>query len=314
MLWFIIGAAILLALFLLVFIPFLMVFYVPTRKKLSPGEYDLPKGAPYEPYYKDMIRWTDEVRAMKYTDYSISSRDGLTLRARYYEYEKGAPVELLFHGYRGSGERDMCGAVRRCHALGRSAFIIDQRAHGTSDGHITTFGIRERYDCVDWVNFAVRTFGEDVKLMITGISMGAATVMMALGEPLPENVVCALADCGYTSSREIIRKVLSDLHLPRWFFYPIIRLGARLFGGFDLEGYSSLMGVGSSSLPIIFIHGDADTFVPSYMSEELYKASASVCKDIYIAKGADHGVAFPCDTGTYFAHLSAFEERCGAFK
>ena len=307
-------AAILLFAFLTVLVCFLLVFYSPKRKKLGSDEYGIPKGKIYEEFRDDIIRWTKDIRNMPREELSITSRDGLTLRGRYYEYKKGAPIEIMFHGYRGYSERDLCGGVHRCFHLKRNALIVDHRASGISDGHIITFGIKERFDCIDWVNFAIEKFGKSSKIMITGISMGAATVMMALGEELPENVVCALADCGYTSPKEIIRKVLRDLHLPSVIFYPIIKLGARIFGGFNLEECSAIDGVKKSRIPIIFIHGDVDTFVPCGMSERLYELSAAEHKKLVIVKGAGHGLAFPKDLDGYYAALSEFEQDCRCFE
>lgn len=293
---------------------FFLVFYSQKRKPLRPDEFAIPEGEIYEVFRDDIVGWTKDIRSMPHEELSLISRDGLTLRGRFYEYEKGAPIEILFHGYRGNAERDLCGGVHRCFALGRSALIVDHRASGTSDGHIITFGIKERFDLVDWVNLVTERFGKDAKIMITGISMGAATVMMALGENLPENVVCALADCGYTSPKEIIKKVLGDLHLPSAIFYPLIKLGARIFGRFNLEEYSPLEGVRESKIPVIFIHGDDDNFVPCEMSKRLYEECASEQKRLVFINGAGHGLAFPKDKEGYCKALEDFENECRAFK
>ena len=303
-------SGILLLIFLMTLICFLLVFYSPKRKPLGENEFEIPKGEIYEVYREDMIGWTKEIRAMKREDVSITSRDGLTLRGYYYEYSKDAPVEILFHGYRGNAERDLCGAVHRCFNLGRSALIVDHRASGRSDGHVITFGIKERLDALLWVDFAIKKFGGDVKLIITGISMGAATVMMTLGENLPKNVISALADCGYTSPEEIIKKVLRDLHLPAWLFYPFIKLGARVFGGFDLEEASAIEGVKKCKIPIIFIHGAADGFVPCDMSRRLYELCRAPKKKLVTVEGVDHGLAFPADREGYYRALREFEEEC----
>ena len=303
-------SGILLLIFLMTLICFLLVFYSPKRKPLGENEFEIPKGEIYEVYREDMIGWTKEIRAMSREDVSITSRDGLTLRGYYYEYSKDAPVEILFHGYRGNAERDLCGAVHRCFNLGRSALIVDHRASGRSDGHVITFGIKERLDALLWVDFAIKKFGGDVKLIITGISMGAATVMMTLGENLPKNVISALADCGYTSPEEIIKKVLRDLHLPAWLFYPFIKLGARVFGGFDLEEASAIEGVKKCKIPIIFIHGSADGFVPCDMSRKLYELCRAPKKKLVTVEGVDHGLAFPADREGYYRALREFEEEC----
>ena len=299
------GAVILFLIFTLVC--FLLVFYSRKRKPLLPGEYEIPKGRIYEPYREDIIAWTEEMRSLAHERLSITSHDGLNLCAKYYEYKKGAPVEILFHGYRGSSERDLCGGVHRCRMLGRNALIVDQRAAGESDGHVITFGIKERLDCKRWIDFAVEKFGEDTEIIITGISMGAATVMMALEDELPRQVVCALADCGYTSPKDIIKKVLRDLRLPVCIFYPVIRLAARLFGRFDLEETSALRGVKNCKIPIIFIHGEDDNFVPCDMTKNLYSVSTAPKKRLYTVPGAGHGLAFPCDRENYYRALKEFE-------
>jgi len=204
----------------------------------------------------------------------------------------------------------LCGGVYRCERLGRNALIVNHRAAGNSDGHIISFGINERRDLLRWIDFANEKFGTDTKIIITGISMGAATVLMAAGEKLPDNVICALADCGYTSPKEIIKKVMRDMRLPATLFYPFIKLGARLFGRFNLEEASPIEAVKRASVPIIFVHGDTDDFVPYSMAEELYAACASK-KKLITAKGAGHGLAFPADEEGYLRAVSEFSSEIG---
>ena len=289
------------------FFCFLLTFYSGKRKPLPEGEYEIPKGNVYEEFREDMINWQKSLRKMECECFEIRSRDGLTLRGKYYEYEKGAPLEIMFHGYRGNAERDLSGGVERCFKLKRNTLIVSQRAHGDSDGHVITFGYKERYDCLDWIDFAVKHFGEDQKILITGISMGASTVLMAAGETLPPSVLCVLADCGYSSTRDIIRKVLGDINLPAPVFYPLVRLGAILFGGFDPNKCNPIDAVKRCTIPIIFIHGDEDDFVPSYMSEKMYEVCPTP-KAIYIASGAGHGLAFPKDQEKYYDEVRAFEK------
>lgn len=310
--WILLGAlgGVALILLLTALICFFRVFYSPKRKPLGPDEYDIPPGKIYEPFREGMIGWMKDIRTMPHEDVEVTSFDGLTLRGRYYECRKGAPMEILFHGYQGNSERDLCGGVRRCFALGRNALIVDQRACGRSDGHVITFGINERRDCLSWVNFAVEHFGKDVKIGITGISMGAATVMMAAAEEtLPENVIFALADCGYSSAREIIQKIMREMRLPVWLLYPFVRLGARLFGRFDLEETSPMEAVKKSRVPIIFFHGDTDDFVPCDMSRALFEACTAK-KRLVIVPGAGHGLAFPMDQENYLNELRIFQNEC----
>lgn len=291
------------------FVCFMMVFYSPKRKELGPDEYEIPEGDIYEVYREDMIAWTKEIHSMPYTEHEVRSFDGLTLRGRYYEYEAGAPIELLFHGYKGYAERDLSGGVERCFRLGRSVMLIDQRAAGRSDGHVISFGINERRDCQAWVDYAIEHFGSGVKLIIGGVSMGAATVMMAAGDPLPKNVIGVLADCGYTSVEEIIKKVVKEMGLPVRIFYPFIKLGARIFGHFNLEETSPLEAMKKCTLPIVFVHGDTDAFVPYDMSVRLCEACASEKKTLITIKGAGHGLAFPVDRDGYVNALKEVRDK-----
>ena len=135
--------------------------------------------------------------------------------------------------------------------------------------------------------------------------------MMAAGEKLPDNVVCVLADCGYSSAREIIKKVIKDMKLPPDIIYPFVRLGARMFGHFSLEETSPIEAVKKSSIPIIFIHGDTDDFVPCEMSERLYRACSYKHKRFVSVKGAGHGLAFPVDKEGYLNALREFQKDCG---
>ena len=151
LLWLCIAAALVL---LFSFVCYRLVFYVPPRPPVKSDAVPLPKGAVYEPFHEQMTRWILEMRDMPAEEFHIRSFDGLDLYAHFYEYAPGAPVELMFHGYRGSAERDMAGGVQRCFALGRSAMLVDQRCSGKSGGSAITFGIWEHQDCIDWANFA----------------------------------------------------------------------------------------------------------------------------------------------------------------
>ena len=285
------------------------VFYAPPRTPMAADEYEIPPGEIYEVYRDKMVNWMKETRAMPCERVSITSFDGLTLRGRYYEYAKGAPVEILFHGYQGTSERDLCGGVQRCFALGRNALLVDQRASGESDGHIITFGVLERKDCLKWIDFIIEKLGKDTKVLLGGVSMGAATVLMAAGEALPDNVVCALGDCGYSSAKEIIQKIVKDMGLPPKLVYPFIRLGAKLFGHFNLEETSPVKAMETCKIPVILLHGDEDAFVPFEMSEQIY-AACKTAKRLVTVPGAGHGLAFPKDEAGYIAALREFEQEC----
>ena len=300
----IIIAVILIATLATAYVCFFRIFYSP-RKKCE-DEFPIPDGNAYAERREQLIAWVKGARELPHTDVSITSSDRLKLCGKYYEYKKGAPLEILFHGHRGSAERDLSGGVYRCFELGHNALIVDHRASGHSEGKVITFGIKERRDCVDWVNFAINNIDADAKIIITGISMGAATVMMMSAMDLPSNVVGVLADCGYTSSEDIIKKVMRDMKLPADLLYPFARLGARLFGGFDLDEFSPIEAMKKCRLPIIFFHGDADSYVPCYMSEQNFEACVSEKKRLVIIEGAEHGLCFPAAMEKYVTELGDF--------
>ena len=118
--------------------------------------------------------------------------------------------------------------------------LPDHAAHGRSEGKYLSFGIKESRDCLAWIDFLIDHFGADVKIILTGISMGAATVVMAGGEELPPNVIGILADCGYSTPKEIMEKVIREMGLPPKLSYPFVKLAARIFGHFDLEETSPM--------------------------------------------------------------------------
>ena len=287
------------------FVCFRMAFYISDEEKRENALRILPPGKEYLAYHDMMRDWQKELTAFSCEMFTICSFDGLTLRGKYYEQFPGAPIELMFHGYRGNAHRDLCGGVQRCFACGRNALIVDQRASGDSEGNIISFGINERKDCLSWVDFMVEHFGSDVKIILTGISMGGATVLMAAGEELPDNVIGVLSDCGYSSPKEIICKVIGQMKLPAKICYPFVRLGARLFGHFDLEETSPVETLKRCKLPVLFAHGDADDFVPCQMSIDMYNGYNGP-KYLYTAPGAGHGLAFPADQDKYVKALGEF--------
>lgn len=300
-----VAAVILLAVLVIAYVCYRMAFYVPCRTPLPEEVVELPKGRIYEPFRQMITDWTLETRAMPREELYINSFDGLKLHGRYYEYKPGAPIELMLHGYRSTAERDLAGGVQRCFKLGHSALIVDQRCSGESEGNVISFGINEHRDCLSWVSFMLTRFGPDVKIILAGISMGASTVLMAAGKKLPENVIGVLADCGYDTAKNIIKAVIHKMGLPPSLAYPFVKLGARLYGHFDLEETSALEAMKTCNIPVILFHGEADTFVPCSMSRNIYDACTSK-KMLVTVPGAGHGLSYPTAPERYCQALKEF--------
>ncbi|MBE7056008.1 MAG: alpha/beta hydrolase [Ruminococcaceae bacterium] len=289
------------------FICFLLTFYSPKRK-INPEKLDIPDGEIYEPYRPQMEKWILDTRNLPCINCEIKSFDGLTLRGKYFEYEKGAPIELMLHGYRGTSERDLSGGVFRCFHLKRNVLIVDQRGCAYSDGNVITFGVNESKDCLSWINFIIETFGKDVKIILTGISMGASTVIMASGMDLPENVVHILADCGFSSQKDIIKKVIKQIKLPANLLYPFVKAGAKIFGHFNLEEISPVEAIKKCKVPVIFFHGTSDDFVPWEMSKINYEACPTH-KKLVLMPDLGHGLCFPGKMDEYYKALNEFMDE-----
>ncbi len=286
---------------------YFLVFYSPNRRQRAEDDYDLPEGEEYKPFYPQIIEWIKRSRATPHKNVEIITFDGLTLRGRYYEFSPDTPIEIMMHGYRGNLERDLSGGIFRALNIGHSVLVYDHRGAGKSDGNTLTFGINESKDCRRWIDFVLREINPDAKIILSGVSMGAATAMITSGfDDLPQNIVGIVADCGYTSAKEIIKKVIKEMKLPPNLLYPFVKLGARIFGGFDLEEFSPNEQVKKSKIPTIFVHGDADFFVPKEMSERNFRDCGADKKELYIVEGAAHGLGFMVAGDDYLEKLHEF--------
>ena len=299
-----------LAVFAVVFITsaicFFKIFYSPKRKPRAEDDYELPPGKEYEPFYPQMIEWTKAARALPHRKVEIKTFDGLTLRGRYYETSPDAPIELMMHGYHGNLERDLSGGIFRALNIGHSVVVFDHRGSGLSVGKVISFGINESRDCRRWIDYILTEINGDAKIILSGISMGAATAMITSGYDLPENIIGIIADCGYTSAKDIIKKVIRDMKLPPNILYPFVKLGANIFGGFNIDETSPNEQVRKSKIPTIFVHGDADDFVPIDMSKKNYEDCSAKKKKFLVIGGAGHGLAFPVARDDYLEELHKF--------
>ncbi len=252
---------------------FRFAYYSPHKGQNDP--YMSPSGKPYTPADQPMY---DLIRAMEALPWETV-------------------WQIQMHGYRGHAFRDFCGGNKLAREAGLNTLVVDQRAHGESEGHVISFGIQERWDCLAWAEYAAERW-PGVPISLAGVSMGAATVLMASDLPLPEAVKGIIADCGYSSPRAIIKKVCWDL--PKYFrvLYPFTSLSAALFGRFDPDSGSALGAVSNTTLPILLIHGEADAFVPCEMSREIREACASPVR-LETFPGAGHGVSYLSDPERY---------------
>ena len=279
--------------------------------------YHDPMASPYDYADDDQTRKIKSVmdaaiaefEIVPFEEVSITSHDGLKLTGRYYHVAHGAPLEIQCHGYKGNALRDFSGFWPIAKAAGRNVLLINQRCHGGSEGHTITFGILERRDVMSWINYANERFGS-VPILLSGVSMGAATVLMVSGRNLPANVKGIIADCPYDAPSNIIKKVLGqDMGMPVKLVYPLIRLGGILYGKFNLNADSPLEAVTKATVPILLIHGDDDRFVPHSMSCNIHAAALERI-EFHTIPGAGHALNYVTAPETYTEIVNRFTERC----
>lgn len=264
-------------------------FYAP--KPHNEDIYAVPDGEQYEKLGQKMVEISLIMESAACELVSIDGFASTHLEGRLYAYTPGTPIFLAFHGYRSMALRDCAGAFALSQKLGFNILAVDQRSHGGSDGNAITFGIRERYDCLKWIEYINLRFGPDTPIILSGISMGAATVLMASELNLPDNVLCIMADCPYDSPSGIICKVATDRGYPEKLTYPIVVLGAKLFGGLNLLESSASEAVKHAKIPILLIHGEDDRFVPCDMSRRIYKNCTSPAQ-LHTFPNAGHGLCY----------------------
>ncbi len=245
-------------------------------------------------FKNDISKGQKWIEGIPYTEQEIISFDGTKLYGRFYENNGSKTTVLLMHGYRSGPMHDFSCAFKFYFDKGFNLMVPDQRAHGKSGGKFITYGVKERYDAKCWMEHINRII-EDGVIYANGVSMGASTLLMASGLSLPENVKGIIADCGFTSPGAIIKKVIKeDMKLPLFPLYYTTRAVTKLFAGFDFEECSAVTSVKSSSVPILFLHGKSDGFVPFYMGEEIFNATACEKKAVWV-ENADHGCSFMID-------------------
>ena len=282
------------------------VFWIPRGKRTDCR--DIAGNQLYLPYVEQMHRVMDEMEAVPWEEVQITAKDGCRLYGKLHSGFQDAPLVLFFHGYHGSPMWDGYGCFKFCQMHHYNLLLADVRAHGKSRGAAITFGIRERFDCQSWANEMADRFGKNTKLILSGVSMGAASVLMAQELKLPETVEAVVADCGYTAPKEIIKGVLKGPAILKELLYQLTRLSALVLGRFDLEETSALEALKHAGIPTLFIHGSEDTVIRCDMCRKMYDACTAE-KEMVIIEGADHAVSAMKDFSSYESAVYAFLKR-----
>lgn len=253
--------------------------------------------------------------SMPYEEVVIEAEDGAKLTGYYLDapthLKKGkesVPCILCVHGYRSNGIYEFGHFARLYHSQGYSVLLIDERGHGKSGGEYITFGITERYDVLRWLRWLLKKTKGQHPIYLHGLSMGASTVLMAseyITHPMVKGII---ADCGFTSPKEIIECVAKNVtHVPVNILLRYMSLRCKRCGEFDLLTPSTVKALKKNKIPVLFIHGDKDTFVPTIMTRINYDACVAP-KKMLIVKGATHAMSYLKNPKQYKEELLAFIE------
>ena len=214
------------------------------------------------------------------------------------------------HGYRSYGKKEFCGFAQYYLSRGINVFFPDHIASGDSDGSHCTFGYYEKEDCMKWLEYMKDTFGDDIKIILHGVSMGSATVCMMSGkEDLPDNVKFTIADCVFTTAKALFKYKMNELKIPDVGLLRGVNLANKINHGFDFRDIAPVESVAKAKVPMFFVHGKEDNLVPSFMAQELYESCASEYKDILIVSGADHAQAHVGGKQEYEDKIDIFVEK-----
>ena len=273
-----------------------------TRSGASAARTDRMSGTSWG-QYGPMIRGKREVlRAAAREDVYTSSEDGLKLHAIWVPNGLPGKIVICCHGYTSTGMRDFEVVSEYFLRNGFSILFPDARAHGESEGQYMGFGCLDRYDVRCWIRWAAQKCG-DAGILLYGHSLGGATVLMTGGLELPPEVKGIIADCPFTSAKDMFTQVLHTMyHLPAFPILPMANAINRKKAGYGLDDCRSDEEVRKIRVPLLLIHGDADTFVPAEMSEQIYRSSPPGTQ-MLIVHGAGHAQSIYADNKAYEAAL-----------
>ena len=303
--WYIILSIVLGSLVLIVlglcFYLYLRIFYNNIKGK--PETLEPLKGALYSPFADKSRSCIKKALSIPFEQITLKVSRRKKLCARYYFSDEKAPTAILVHGYKGNGIRDFSGGVQEVIKRGNNVLVVDHYGHNLSSGRTITFGVKEKYDVLRWIEY-INKRNNYPDIYLYGISMGAATVLMASGLLLPNNVKAILADCPYKSAKEEIKFIINKMGLKYAPLAPFIHLSAFLFARFSLNKGEVKDYLKYNKLPVLLIHGTTDDVVPVTNSRTLKYEFPYI--DYCEFEGAPHGLSYFVDYEKYSNVLDNF--------
>lgn len=245
----------------------------------------------FQEYMEKSAPLSEWAQEQSYEDVYITARDDIRLHALYFPAENSDNKIVIFHHGYTSKAIDNVNHLKFFHDMGYDALLLDLRAHGESGGKYVGYGVLDRFDTQMWVRYVRERFGNDIRIVLHGTSMGATTALMALGVPeVQKEVSAVIADCGFTSRDEIFAHVVKkNYHLPTFPMMQINNLYSKKAAGYKGNEYSTVDALENNQVPVLFIHGEKDKFVPVWMSKENYRVCGASLKKLLIVENAGHG-------------------------
>ncbi len=260
-------------------------------------------------FWAEIDRCSKALAEKEHENVSIVSRDGVQLVGHWFKQDGAERVVIAMHGWRSSWTKDFGMISDFWFNNGCSVLFVEQRGQNNSGGDYMGFGLVERYDCLDWINWVIEQCGNDIPIYLGGVSMGATTVMMATGLELPQNVHGVVADCGFTSPHAIWKHVANNnLRMPYFMTGIVADAMCKRKINMGTNEYSTLDAMKNCSIPIMFVHGTDDRFVPIRMTYENYKTCAAP-KKIMVVPGAGHGMSYYMAKDEYEAATIEFWKK-----
>ncbi|MBQ6265011.1 MAG: alpha/beta hydrolase [Clostridia bacterium] len=256
----------------------------------------------------ERIIWFNQ---QKFEEFTISNERNQSLKGYLLKADEPSDVYVFCsHGYRCNGKREFRFITKYYHDKGFNVFLVDHQASGQSEGSYIGFGYYEYQDCLTWLNWLINNYGNNIKIILHGVSMGSATVMMMSGsDKLPENVRFIVADCGYTSAWHEFEHNISFLGKAEYIILYGSDIFNKLISGYHFKDADALSAVQRAKVPMLFVHGTKDDFVPTRMGKELYMACNSDYKDLLLIEGAAHAESYQTNSEAYNQKLDEFIEK-----
>ena len=240
----------------------------------------------YEKEYLAAREWCENQQMQ---DWYIRSIDGLKLHAFYLPADNPKRIILLSHGYKGTSFGSIAHMAEFLHENDSSLLFVDQRCCGKSEGKYITFGAKEQYDILAWIRRISRINKEILPIYLYGQSMGAATVLLAAGHKLPEEVKGIIADCGFHSLKQQLKDIAKGWFHLHWIGLLLIRVDilCRYYAGFRMQDTDTTRALLKNKRPILFFHGKEDTYVWPKNTIINYEICTAP-KELVLVPGARH--------------------------